>query len=153
MELLSTAMDLLWTTDAVRIPLGFVISLVFGHIAIGPWVQKLWNIVDKEIEEEHQKKLTTDPNADPPKKSKDVRPSKWVRIWQGATERAIYTSAILLGQPEGIAVWLAFKAAARWTSERTDIHSTGGAIYLIGTALALAFGIFGGMIAKGKWGL
>lgn len=71
-------------------------------------------------------------------------------IFQGITERAIYTSCIILEVPEGIAAWLAFKAIQRVRiGEQTPDfkHVPGTAIYLIGNALSLAFGIAGGLIA------
>lgn len=53
-----------------------------------------------------------------------------------------------------IAGWIAFKGILKW---KDDTHAptkdAGGSIYIIGTVLSLAFGVFGGMIATGKFTL
>ena len=80
-----------------------------------------------------------------------LRPSPLIRFWHGVTERTIYTSMIVLGKPEGIAVWLAFKAVMRWKiGENDKAHIPGSNIYMIGTALNVAIGVIGGFIARWK---
>lgn len=80
-----------------------------------------------------------------------------IRKFHGCMERAIYTSAVVLGVPEGIGVWLAFKALMRWRvggeNENPNIIPSSSLIFLIGTGLNLAFGVIGGLIAIGKTSL
>jgi hypothetical protein len=82
-----------------------------------------------------------------------LRAHPTISFWQGVAERFLYTSTILLGKPEGIAVWLAFKAIMRWKTTEDTRHIPGGAIYLIGTALSLVLGVVGGLIAVWKFEL
>jgi len=56
------------------------------------------------------------------RKQARLRPNKEIRFWHGVSERAIFTGSILLGKPEVIAVWLAFKAVTRWKTETDEIH-------------------------------
>ncbi len=70
-------------------------------------------------------------------------------LWQagcvGFTERLIYTTAIVVGLSEIIAVWLVMKAAIQWKSEETKSVKTFYA-YLVGNGLSLIFGLVGGGI-------
>ena len=79
----------------------------------------------------------------------DLQQEDWLAKVQGVTERALYTTCIVLHRPEGIAVWLAFKAIqrVRVREESDTTHIPGTAIYLTGNALSLAFGAAGGWIA------
>ena len=112
-----------------RIATGYAVSLVLGHIATARCTGWLWDRV--------------------PSRSEDgsLRPPSTIRVCQGIAERFVYTSTICLGRPEGIAVFLAFKAVMRWKiGENDPRHTSGSAIYIVGTVLSLTFGVIGGLI-------
>lgn len=118
---------------------GYFVSCILGHFIVGPFISKLWKIAEDDLKK--QKIPFVDPITPPPA----------ISFWNGFIERAVYTSSIVLGRPEGIAVWLAFKAIIRWKSIESDPrHVPGASIYMIGTAISLAFGVIGGLIATGK---
>jgi hypothetical protein len=89
----------------------------------------------------------------------------------GIVERALYTSALLLGSPEFIAIWLALKVAGQWDrwkqdwsakareEELKDGRDTARAMYsgyLVGNALSLSYGVIGALIVQAglahEWG-
>lgn len=120
-------MDLL---HIARVLVGYIVSAFAGHFVVAGAIDSLWRTVG----------VSEDPSLRPPRR---------IRFWHGVTERTIYTSMILLGKPEGIAVWLAFKAVMRWKiDEKDERHIPGSLIYMIGTALNLAFGVLGGFVAR-----
>ena len=127
-----------WLTYA----LGYAFATVGAHLIVGPTVRKLWAVADDDFKK-RKIKISSVP----------VRPTATLSFWHGFTERAIYTSCVILGKPEGIAVWLAFKAVMRWkiSEDKDPRHVPGSLIYMIGTAMNLAFGIVGGFIALGRW--
>src|SRR5260370_34886738 len=113
--------------------LGYLISCLVGHYLTAWAVNSLWKIAG--VEEDLK-----------------LRPSRKIRFWNGVAERGVYTSAIVLGKPEGIAVWLAFKALMRWRIDEKDKrHIPGSSIYMIGTEMNIAFGVIGGLIVLGRW--
>ena len=115
----------------VSICSGYFVSVVAGGLVIFPLWRWMWRVTSPE-------------EPDTPLRTPSV-----LAILQGCIERALYTSTIILGRPEGIAVWLAFKAIMRVHVNPTDTrHVAGTSIYLVGTALAVAFGVAGGLIAK-----
>jgi hypothetical protein len=109
---------------------------------VGLVVGKLWAITDSDLQ---SRNITVPPEP--------VRASRIVALWHGVVERTVYFACVVLQKPEGIAVWLAFKAVIRWkSSERDDPrHISGAPIYMIGTAMNVGFGIIGGFIALGRW--
>lgn len=114
-----------------RVIAGYLFSAFAGHIIVAWAVNSLWRMEDVGNEDE------------------TLRPAPWIRFWYGVTERAFYTSTILLGKPEGIAVWLGFKAVMRWKINEADKrHIPGSSIYMIGTALNIAAGVAGAFIAN-----
>ena len=118
---------------------GYFVSCILGHFIAGPVINKLWRVA-----EDHLQKQNIESNF--PLRSPPV-----ISFWHGFIERAVYTSSIVLGKPEGIAVWLAFKAIMRLNTNPSDPrHVPGSPIYMIGTAINLAFGVIGGLIATGK---
>ena len=83
---------------------------------------------------------------------------RWTASLVGATERILYTSAILFNRLEFIAIWLVFKSASQWrrwgnkeTTNQTEINPyQERAIfnsYLINSGLSIAYGVLGGQIA------
>ncbi len=123
--------------------LGYLVACFVAHPFVKTAVNALWSLAEKDLRE--KKAL---PDDAPP-----LRNHPTVSFWHGVVERAVYTTSIVLGRPEGIAVWLAFKAVIRWKpSEKPDTrHVPGSAIYMIGTALNVGFGIVGGLIALRRW--
>jgi uncharacterized protein YneF (UPF0154 family) len=130
-----------WTASTIFIALGYFVSLVVGQL-VTAWITKyLWKIAEEEA------KVVQ-------KTEKPIRTSPIIARWHGVAERFVYTSMVLLGKPEGIAVWLAFKAVMRWKVYDDDArHIPGSAIYVVGTIVSLTFGVIGGMIATRKMGL
>lgn len=123
-----------------RVTAGYLVSCVLGAVIAGYCVRRMWRLVDETPEYESFK--NNGPIVPPPTISK----------WHGVAERAVYTTAIVLGRPEGIAAWLAFKALMRVKvdEDKDRRHIPGSNIYLIGTALNLAFGVAGGLIVTAK---
>ena len=112
--------------------LGYTVSALVGDCIVTRAVESLWRA--SGINKEEYDKL---------------RPLPPIRFWHGIMERALYTSTIVFGRPEGIAVWLAFKAVMRWKiHEDKGARIPGSNIYMIGTALNVAFGVLGGFIAN-----
>lgn len=103
--------------------LGYGISLFGGHVFIFPIMH--WLL--KQLGEQEEANTL------------------WQAGFVGLTERAIYTTAIVLGLKEAVAVWLVMKATIQWKSEESKNVSK-FYIYLIGNALSLIFGLIGGAI-------
>jgi hypothetical protein len=122
--------------------LGYSIACFGAHLIVGPIVKKLWKLTEADF----KKKGITIP-VEP------INTNAIVAFWYGVTERAIFSSCIILCLPEGIAVWLTFKAVVRWKmSEVLDPrHIPGSSIYMIGTAMNIGFGVIGGLIALRSW--
>jgi hypothetical protein len=68
----------------------------------------------------------------------------------GWLERALYTSAILIGAWHWIGLWLALKVAARWRSTSGDPEAPVDNVWLIGVGLSVLFGFLGAWIALGR---
>ena len=116
---------------------GYTLSCYLAHFIVAGVVNKLWSITNSDL-----RKQGFD-NEYP------FRSNPKVRFWQGFVERALYTSCVVLKVPEGIAVWLAFKAIMRFKVKGDDPHHIpGGSIYMIGTALNIAFGILGSFVVN-----
>lgn len=129
-------------TSWVSILAGYLTALVVGHFVVGTAVRALWSIAEKDFK---AKGLYL---------KYPLRPHPTISFWHGVAERSVYVTSILLGRPEGIAVWLAFKAVMRWKVQEDDPrHIPGSNIYMIGTAMNIGVGILGGCIAAGKWSL
>lgn len=83
------------------------------------------------------------------KDDKVKRDNYLVRIL-GGLELFFYTSCVIIGQPAGIAAWLAVKVVTRWASgkdkERWETISKNN-IYLIGNLLIVIFGVAGGVVS------
>lgn len=123
-----------WYCQTLLITGGYAFSLVLGHFTASWAVKRLWQIATPE--------------------HKDIHTTGWLAVWHGVAERFIYTSTVLLGRPDGIAVWLAYKAVMRWQIGSEDRrHIPGSAIYVVGTVISLTFGVVGGMIAQRKFAL
>lgn len=72
----------------------------------------------------------------------------------GILERLIYTSSIVFGVKEFIAVWLAVKIASQWKayegsgSDRSSLHKARALfnVYLLGTGLSVLYGALGAQL-------
>ncbi len=65
----------------------------------------------------------------------------------GILERFLYTTCIIIGQPAGIAAWLAIKVLTRWTNDKEQWATISRSnLYLIGNLLNILFGAAGGLI-------
>jgi hypothetical protein len=122
--------------------LGYAFATVVANFIVGPIVRKLWALAEADF-----KKQNINIRSVP------VRANATLSFWHGFTERAVYASCVILGKPEGIAVWLAFKAVMRWkiSEEEDPRHVPGSLIFMIGTAMNIAFGVIGGFIALRCW--
>jgi len=122
--------------------LGYSVATVLAHFVVGPTVRKLRALSDADFARQG---IPINPVP--------IRPNATLSFWHGFTERAVYASCVILGKPEGIAVWLAFKAVMRWRiSDAPDPrHVPESLIYMIGTAMNIAFGVIGGFIALVRW--
>jgi hypothetical protein len=82
----------------------------------------------------------------------DIRPYEWHARAVGVVDSALYVTSWLLGVPEFIAVWLAFKVAGLWIKWQGDTrNNVGRAIYnifIIGNGLSIAYATSGAMIIK-----
>lgn len=118
--------------------LGFLVSVIVGHFAIRFAAREMWLAVD------------LDPDAQP------LRPSPWQPEALGLVERSLFTAAILTGFEAFVAVWIALKTAAQWTSwgvdhegMRTGRTVTGREVYvnfMLGTGLSVAFAATGAYV-------
>ena len=121
--------------DCTSLTLGYIVSIVAGGIIVFPVWWGMWRFADGKGEN-------------------PLKAPHLLAIIQGAVERGLYTSCIVLGRPDGIAVWLAFKAIMRVKVPAEDPRNVAGTeIFLVGTAISLAFGVLGGMIAIKIWSL
>ena len=122
--------------------IGYAVATILGHFFAGPAVNKLWKITEADFKKQGI-----------PIKKVPIRPNATLCFWHGVAERAIYATSVILGKPEGIAVWLAFKAVIRWkmSEEEDPRHIPGSPIVMIGTAINVCIGIIGGFIALGRW--
>jgi hypothetical protein len=118
---------------------GYAVACGGSQLIVGAAVRKLWSIAEKDIK---KKKISF---------TAPIHAPRTVSFWHGVVETAIYTTSVAFGKPEGIAVWLGFKAVMRWRiSDKEDPrHVPGSLIYMIGTAMNVGFGIIGGLIARG----
>ena len=126
-----------WLAQALVYVLGFVFSIVLGHYLIRKVLDRFYRGYEE---------------------------GRTVENWRagvvGLVERALYTTAFLLGSPEFIAIWLALKVAGQWerwkadwsskarASELKDKKDTARAMYsgyLLGNALSIAYAIAGAL--------
>jgi|GEM_PF-2882496 len=75
---------------------------------------------------------------------------RWAAKLLGAIERLLYTTAIIMGENNFIALWLTLKTISQWekwkgADEKSRANFNN---FLSGTGLSLAYGILGGMVVK-----
>jgi hypothetical protein len=126
---LSACPNAKWIGLLLSIGFGYIISLYVGHKVTRWYVDRLW-------------KLT--PLKDRPESLQGLQA---LRTHLGVAERALCTTLVAMGKPQGIAVWLVFKAAMRFADkDKTDVHLVSSTVYMIGTIVSLAFGAVGGFL-------
>ena len=117
--------------DIQRVLIGFAVSMFGGAIVLWLLIEKMaWPYIKKHqnIAGKHPRSLT---------------------LPLGIVERGLYTTALLIGAPSWIAVWLALKVAAQWKRWQSDERASYN-VFLIGNAISVAFGILGAWIALGS---
>ncbi len=115
--------------------LGYFVSCGVGAWAIKRVSSRLRAISDQTIE------------GTSPSPALAVRTPAAIALWQGIGERALYTTAALT-RPEGIAVWLVFKALVYTRGHENDPEHAGRtALFIIGTLMDIAFGLVGAYFA------
>jgi len=102
---------------------GYFFSVLLGHIAIYPLIDKLRRIF----------------------KWTDPKRSDFTASMLGVVERSLYTTSILLGIEEFISVWILLKVAGMWKGG--DEHNRSFLnIFYIGNGLSIAWGVLGGLL-------
>jgi hypothetical protein len=107
------------------LPLGYAYSLGAGHLCVSWFVRTAHQSYDRE----------------------PARPQQRTAATVGHLERALFTSAWLLGNAEFvIGGWFVLKAASVLRRDETDqlVYNT----FLVGTGLSLIFGVAGGLLAE-----
>lgn len=68
----------------------------------------------------------------------------------GAIERLLYTTAIIIGESNFIALWLTLKTISQWEKWKGKDEKSRANFnnFLSGTGLSLAYGVLGGMVVK-----
>lgn len=124
---------------------GYAIAALASLLVVRPTIERLWRVAVADLVKQNI----------PIPVTQNIRAAPGLRALHGVTEVWLYTSCIALGKPEGIAVWLGFKAVHRWkaTDKEDPRHISGSLIYLIGTAMNVGFGVLGGWIATKRWSL
>jgi hypothetical protein len=115
----------------VNLLIGYSVSILLGGVVI-EWAMK-----------------TVRNRSEVLKKEKIIgkRDMYLVRIL-GLLERILYTTCIILGEPAGIAAWLAIKVITRWAGEEHRWANISEAnIYLVGNLLTVFFGAGGGLLS------
>ena len=115
----------------VNILIGYSVSIILGGLLI-EWIM--------QVLRSHSKVL----------KSNKISPKKDMYLVRtlGLLERIFYTTCVVLGQPAGIAAWLAIKVLTRWGDEENRWANISEAnIYLIGNLLSVFFGAGGGLLS------
>lgn len=110
--------------NIINIFAGFFVSTVLGALVI-------WLVVENWLWQK----------CDTKKDSNTARLS----LILGILERISYTSAMLIGQPEWIGVWLVLKISSQWGVWKDERYKYN--IFLIGNLLSVMFGVLGWLIA------
>jgi len=114
-----------------RVILGFFVSTIVGAFS-------LWLLIDKITWPYISKKYSI-----------QGKNFGYLSLPLGIIERVSYTTALILGLPEWIAVWLAMKVAVSWSVHQTR-KSPSDNLYLIGNLLSIMFGFLGAWISLGR---
>jgi hypothetical protein len=94
---------------------GYLISVVGGNLILEPIIGRLWKrYIPKHV------------NRHAP-----------LPALVGMLDRFLYTTAILVGKEEFVAVWLVVKLAGEWTPSRDEVDRPLYHIFLIGNGLSI----------------
>ena len=114
-----------------QIVLGFFVSTVIAAVVLYVLIDKLaWPYLAR-------------------KQKIPAKPSGLLTLPLGMAGRVLYTTAILAGTPQWIAVWLAFKVAVIWNRWQGPGRASYNVV-LLGNALSMIFAIIGASIALGR---
>lgn len=130
---------------AVSHLIGYAWAIVVGHVVVSRVVGKMWDWLPINKQDRNR-----------------LRPKEltWHAGVVGMLERALYVTALVMGQGSFIGIWLALKVAGQWkgwTATGNEDKDGGGPsgravynIFLIGTALSLLYAVVGyGLIVWG----
>jgi len=110
-----------------RLIVGLSLSMGVGSLAI-------WYLVEKILWPHARPGYKTSPEG-----------LTWLT---GIVERGLYTTALVLGAPQWVGIWLVMKAASRWGDSETRERSQD--IWMIGSGLSVLFGFLGAWFALWK---
>jgi hypothetical protein len=121
---------------------GYFISLYIGGSIVKKTISRSWVLMDNDEDELKVRKKFV-----------------WATELVGHLERFIYTTSIIFGVKEFIAVWLVLKLSSQWTKwggEKNPFNPQGNdtiyksratyQIFILGTGLSLVYGVLGGQI-------
>jgi hypothetical protein len=116
--------------------IGYLYATVFAFIPVLLVMDLMWSILRSQA---------------PTRSVNDgsLYPNKWQTITIGIIERSLYLTAILIGKPEFIAVWLTLKTVSQ--SKRWSENHFGRAIYnnfLVGNSLSIMYAFAGAGIIQ-----
>jgi len=109
--------------DVLAYVVGYAFTVIIGQAVIYP----LMAFLLQKIGEQEQREFL------------------WLAAGVGIVERVIYTTSVVLGQYELMAIWLVLKAAVEWKSEEKRNLSS-FYVYLIGNGMSIIFGYLGGVV-------
>jgi hypothetical protein len=121
--------------------LGFGFSIAANQIGVSFLTRKMRHYLEQNAKKRGERPPSHNPNP--------------LTRLLGLTEALLYTSAILLGAKEFIAVWLALKAAVRWRAAPSDREGGTGTdnLWLIGSGASVFVAYLGASIARWQWTL
>lgn len=120
----------------LAIVIGYFSATVFAALPIFLIMRLMWSILRSQT---------------PTRSTNDgsLHPNEWQTITIGIIERSLYFTAILIGKPEFIAVWLTLKTVSQ--SKRWSENHFGRAIYnnfLVGNSLSIMYAFAGAGIIQ-----
>lgn len=118
------------------IVIGYCYATVFAALPIFLVMRLMWSILRSQA---------------PTRSTNDgsLYPNEWQTSTIGIIERSLYLTAILIGKPEFIAVWLTLKTVSQ--SKRWSENHSGRAIYnnfLVGNSLSIMYAFAGAGIIQ-----
>ncbi len=123
-------MDVISIPPLFNLSIGYFFSLVLGGFLVD-WIMM---ILQKRSEVLREQKT-------------NLKRDRYLVRTLGVLERFLYTTCIVIGEPAGIAAWLAIKVLTRWTNDKEQWATISRAnLYLIGNLLNVFLGAAGGLI-------
>ena len=128
--------------DYVAVIVGYAFSRLVGHWLISRLVPTLWRVLGWKRNTEAEYLF--------------FRPELPAMV--GVLERTLYTTSMLLKQPQFIGLWLALKVAGGWKGWSEPVKTPDGkivlngrdlfSVFLIGSGFSIAYGITGALIIQ-----